>query len=383
MYVLITNQLIFVYAQMFNLLMVKALIGNSRRSLHVVYSVALCVALIFSSFTISDGFMDRMGLVTEGYTVSDVYLLVQNGKSLSDSMVSREQYESIDSNVTLCPFVFTWVTLPGTAVDLELWGAPEKEFGEARKPRIKGSFPVEVGEVMVGEVLADRYKVEVGSVVEVDLTELKHLTVTGVYLTYSHYDQGLVTGLNTITFFKDLDGYSFAEFKTTEIEAFLRENADQLSGLDVLPLKGMLSYIDGLGSEIHNDLYVFGVFIASLVLVYVCLTLYKILGDSVDEIAIIRSLGVTKLGVLGLVVVNSLLLCLFGSLLGLALGLLLSNVASVTVFLFIKSIYIPVHWTLGYACSCILLALSMGLSGALVSIVTKQPLKEAYGVLKR
>ena len=51
--------------------------GNSKRSVHVVLAVAFSVALIYSSFAVTDSFVGRITQLSEGFTVTDTFLILE------------------------------------------------------------------------------------------------------------------------------------------------------------------------------------------------------------------------------------------------------------------------------------------------------------------
>ena len=365
-----------------NSLTLKALMANSKRSLHVVIAVALSVGLIFSSFTVAEGLVSRMTQMTEGYTVTDLFYIIESASSLSNSEVGPWVLGLIPEDVEASPIVKTYVTLPSQEMEIEVWGVDREAFVKVRQPWIKGSWPSEPDEVMVGVGLSERYGILEGNIIDfVGEEGLRSLTVTGVFKTGSQYDEGLLTSMDFVEEVKNSQkGFSMIELRVSNLGAF--SNVLDLiegSGLRVIPSKGIEDYLSELGEEVRLDLFMFSGVVAFIVLIFVSHTLYKVLSDSSNEIIILRMIGVTRSGLAIAVLIDSVLLSLLGALLGLFLGLLLSSGLAISVFLFLGGSYIFLGFDVSIACYSVLSSILVGLLGGIFSILLRRPYGEPYG----
>jgi ABC-type lipoprotein release transport system permease subunit len=364
-----------------NLIALKAIIGNSKRSLHVVLSVALSVALIYSSFAISDGFIIRITNLSEGFIVTDTYLIFESDSNLSESKIKKDTINSLSHELDLSTVIKTEVIAGSKRI--VLWGMNYEGFTMVRSPRITGNPPIDLYDVMAGIDLAERYQIEQGSIIQVNTPQgVTSLYVTGVFSSRSHYDLGLITNLETAVKIRPemRDYYSLIEVKTQDQQKIFKEN--NKANTVVLPSVALQDYLNGLSHEIQTDLYLISLIISFLTLISVSHIMYKIVSDSMSELKILRSLGVSKNGIIWLLVLNSVILSLIGAIIGLLLGNIITNTASITIFLFLKKTYLSVFFDLQLYLLCISIAIIVGTLGGIISVYIRRPNREIYGAVR-
>jgi ABC-type antimicrobial peptide transport system permease subunit len=365
-----------------NGLTLKALIANSKRSLHVVVAVALSVGLVFSSFTIAEGVMGKMYKMAEGYTVTNLFYVVESTSSVQVSHVGPWVLELVPDGVDASPLLKTNVELTGQGIGIDVWGAEKDEFMKVRNPWVKGSWPSDVDEVMVGVELSERLGVLEGSILMCRVRgELVNLVVTGVFRTGSQFDQGLLAPMNLVQgLIDDFEGFSMIELRVNDFEVFHNAiGSIEDSGVRVLPSKGVEDYLKGLGEEVRLDLFIVSGVVDFLVLIFVARTLYKVLSDCSDEIIILRMIGVTRIDLAKTVLTDSVILTAIGSMLGLVLGLLMANILAVAVYLLLGNSYIVLSFDVVIACYCFLSSILVGLIGGMFSVLFNRPLGKSYG----
>jgi hypothetical protein len=69
-----------------------------------------------------------------------------------------------------------------------------------------------------------------------------------------------------------------------------------------------------------------------------------------------------------------------GALIGIIFGLLLSNSASLFIYMLVKRVYLPITLDNGLVFSCVGMSILVGLLGGSLSYFMKRPGYEAYGV---
>jgi hypothetical protein len=366
-----------------NYLALKSILCNSKRSLHVIIAVSLSVSIIYSSFVVADGFVRRVEGMTMGYAVTDLLYVIEKDSSLADAMVPELILSHFSSNDRAMGVVKCEVY--SDEYILDLWGVDLAIFRDVRRPRITGVVPSEAGEVLVGSSLADLYGVEIGSVVEVRVGEKYfELLVSGIASTSGQYDMGLISSLETARLLRPEMGetYSLIEAKVNDASSILESVDLSPYDLSLVQSLAMQDYMRGVAGEVRQDLYLLSLVLAFLSLISVSHTMYKILGDSMKDLFILRSLGLTKWGLIQTIVADSVLLSFAGALLGLLLGNLLSNAASLFSFLALKTVFLPIRYDEMLFAYCLVLSLFVGVSGGIISVLLKRPVKEAYGVLK-
>lgn len=364
-----------------NFLALKSILGNSKRSLHVVIAVALAVAIIYSSFTVAKGFIERVEYMSEGYALTDLIYIIKRGSSLSESSVSKNVIQQLSgsyhsSGTVLCE-------LESHGYTLDLWGVTLDDFTEVWRPRIVGDTPTNRYEVLVGVSLSEAYGINIDTFIEATHGSKEYkFMVTGIITTNSQYDNGLITKQETVSTLRpDQDGFSFIEIKSSEVTEFLRVNDLSTHGYVLVQSRAMQDYITGLSQEIRRDIYLVSFIVAFLALVSVSHTLYKIMSDSVYEFLLLRSLGLNKKGVLGIIITDSIILSISGAIIGLILGNLISNTASIFSFLILRTVFLPVRYDANLFLFCLLIALTIGILGGVISAIFIRPNRDVYGAL--
>ena len=365
-----------------NLLALKALLGNSKRSLHVVVAVAFSVAIIASSFTVAESFVMRVNVLSEGYVFTDTFYVVEFGGSVSSALIGSSILEDLGDDNLVSPIV-KCIIRTEDEFEFDLWGVDFEAFKDVRGLRISGETPNRVFEVLVGSKLADDYGVNVGNSIKVYTEQGEvSLIVSGVFSSNSHYGDGFLASRETAWLIRPQidEMYSIIEIKTEDADALV--DSFIVPGLELVPSIAIGDYLDGLVNDIRLDLYMFSTAIAFLALLTVSHTMYKIVQDSMNELMILRSIGLTRHQILLMIVLNSILLSLTGGFLGLLLGNIIINGASISVFLVLQSIYLPVVFNSSIYLYSLFLAANVGLFGGLLSIGVKRPTRESYGALK-
>lgn len=352
----------------------KALMGNSKRSVHVVATVAFAVMVISTCFAVAHGFVSVVNRLTWGYTVTDLFIVYEGGESLSGSVVDSGFLEALPEEVGFCSVHMGVVTQPMMGA-LDLYGVDMGTFTAVRRPRVQGEFPDEPGEVLIGAVLALNHGVVPGTVFEVEAGGQNFsLSVTGIVRCSSSYDLGLVTSEENYVSLLGDSGYQYIELRVPDVAGFDVSIGDGY-GLEVRPLMAMKEYIGVVAGEIRADLALLSLIIAVIASLLICHTTYKIVYDSVNELRLIRCMGVTRRGLYTLILLDSTLLCVSGALLGLLLGIVFANVLSIGVFVFLRSMYYPARFEAEIALYCLALALFLGLLGGITAITFVNPEK--------
>ena len=356
--------------------------GNSKRSLHVVLAVAFSVGLIYSSFAITDSFVERITQLSEGYTVTDTFLIYESDTTFSSSKINSGIIFEDPDDIIVSPVIQCKVTV-SQETSLNLWGMDIQGFKDIHGTRISGEPPTRLYEVLAGARLAEKNSIETGNIIPIIIdNEPVNLVVTGTFRSSTQYDDGLIASYDTALVFRpDMQGsFSYLEVKTQDAASFL-EYYDE-PGTSLIPSLGLQDYLRGVSIEVRNDLVVVSLVISFLTLVTVSHIMYKIVSDSMSELVILRSLGVTKNGVITLIVLNSVILSIIGALMGLLLGSIITNAASVSIFIILKSIYLPVSFDSTLYLYCVLLSIIVGVLGGLASVVFRRPNREIFGAVR-
>jgi ABC-type lipoprotein release transport system permease subunit len=364
-----------------NILALKSILCNSKRSLHVVIAVALCVSIIYSSFVVADGFVRRVESMTGGYTLTNLFFIVDDDVTTLESSIPDLVLESL-TGIDTQGVIQCEVKIDNEVFDI--WGVDFEKFRTVRSLRITGHVPDAKDEILIGSKLAEIYGVGVGSTVVVSRGGDYEFIISGILSSSGQFDYGFVSSLETARVLRPdlMNSFSFLEIKSDE-PSKVQDDLDLTEfNLKLVQGLGMQDYLLGLAKEVKRDLYLVSIVIASLSLVSVAHTMFKILGDSMQDLLVLRSLGITRRGLIQTIIADSIILSLFGGIFGLILGNVFANAASLFSFLVLRTVFLPIKYDPLLFLYCISVSLIVGILGGLVSTLLKRPVKEAYGALK-
>jgi ABC-type lipoprotein release transport system permease subunit len=366
-----------------NILALKTILCNSKRSLHIVIAVMLSVSIIYSSFIVADGFVRRVEMMTGGYTVTDLLFVIDEKVSLIEAKIPQSILDYVSSFDNAHGVVRCIVSSKDSTI--EIYGVNFEEFSTVRNTKIIGKLPEDFNEVLVSSTIADMYEIGLSSIIEVKIENKNYeLIVSGFFISPGQYEYSFLSTLEMARILRPdmVESYSFIEIRSSNTLEVLRALDLSEYGLVVVQGLGMQDYMRSLASEVKRDLYMVSVIIAFLSLISVSHTMYKILGDSMVDIFILRSLGVTKQGIFYVIVLDSIVLCLTGAFFGFIIGNIISNAASLFSFLILRTVFLPVRYDQVLFVYCLLLSLLVGILGGIIALYAKNPVRDAYGVLK-
>ena len=334
-------------------LALKALLGNSRRSLHVVVISSLSIVIIFFCFSVTGGFLNQIEGLIEGYSATDIFVVMEEGQGLLESRVSDSLQNQFSENVTVSPVVYLRANLsaPNGLGVIDIWGIDPVSFSSVRGG-IRSSAYIEKGSY-VGQSVASKYGMKNGDTILLnsDGSEFS-FQVIGIYRTGTNYDGGvLLSYSDSRTLHSGIaESFSFIELKVDSPSQFISElEPKTFEGLTVTPGLAMTSYIQAVSVEIYENLTILSVVISFLAFVSITRTMNIIVVESEPEFKVLRSLGVSNLGIFALIISDSLILCLAGGILGLIVSVIATNTILLTLFTVFRTGYILPHfnWDLG------------------------------------
>ena len=351
-------------------LALKALMGNTTRSLHVIASTALCTLIVFSSFSVAEGLLQRLEEVAEGYTATDLFIVMEGGKSISESILP-EGFKVDHPNIAAASpiiLVEARLCLSEGELPVEVWGVDLPSFSRVRRIYIRGSSFGLHGEALIGASLARKLNLGIGYDLQLSTASARvRVLITGIVETKGPYDDGVVVSIPTARYLRPdmASSYSIIEFRVRDLDAFdstLREVAEGLKGVEVYPGLGAGRLLTLLRGDITRNLFILSSVIFALSLIAVCHSMVLVVEESEWELRVLRALGATRVFLVKVVLLDSLILCLLGGLFGLALGALASNGVSIALSIVYGVGYLPPKFIPGIALACLLLSLLSGLA---------------------
>jgi putative ABC transport system permease protein len=322
--------------------------------------------------------------MSKNYIITDLYFIVDPSVSISESNITTETLQTLPENTLYSPIAMSYLTTSNNVM-LTSWGVDIKRFIDVRNPRIWGQEPNQLHDVLVGYNLATTYEITSGSVIEALTNNGKeNLVVKGIFRTYSHYDDGILIsqkGLSELNPEHE-ENYNYIEIRSHDIKNLIQRYKPP-NNLKLVPSIAMQDYILRLALEVRNDLYLISAIITALTLVTVTHTMYKILSDSTQELMILRSLGVSRTGINWIIILDTIILSLTGTVLGIILGNVLTNTSSIFAFTALKLVYTSIRFDWTLVTFCFATSLIVGLLGGVISIELRKPGQETYGSLKQ
>jgi ABC-type lipoprotein release transport system permease subunit len=333
-------------------LALKALLGNSRRSLHVVVISGLSVVIIFFCFSVTGGFLNQITGLIEGYSATDIFVVMEEGQSLSESRIDESLQSHFTENITVSPVVYlrTDISAPNGRGIIDVWGIDPTSFSSVRGG-IRSSAYTENG-AYVGYIIARKFGVKIGDTIQVTSPggELS-FQVIGIYRIGTNYDGGVLVSHSVSRILRPMDGYySFLELKVDSPSQFISEfNDDTFDGLTITPGLAMTGYVHAVSIEIYENLTILSLIITFLAFVSITRTLTIIVVESEPEFRVLRSLGVSNRGIFALIIWDSMILCLTGGILGIVVSVIATNTILLTLFTVFRTGYILPYfnWSLG------------------------------------
>ena len=334
-------------------LALKALLGNSRRSLHVVVISCLSVIIIFFCFSVTGGFLNQIEGLIEGYSATDIFVVMEENQNLIESKVNDSLLSQFSENVTVSPVVYLRanISAPNGRGIVDVWGIDPVSFSSVRGG-IRSSAYIEKG-AYVGYMFASKYGVKNGDTIQISSPDGEHsFELIGVYRTRSNYDGGILLSHSDSRIFRsDIpSSLSFIELKVDSPSQFIFElDPEAFDGLTVTPGLAMTGYIHAVSVEIYENLTILSLVITFLSFVSITRTMNIIVVESEPEFKVLRALGVSNLGIFALIIFDSLILCLAGGILGLIMSVIATNTILLTLFTVFRTGYILPHfdWDLG------------------------------------
>jgi len=355
-------------------LALKAVMANTKRSRHVIITVALSVMIVFSSFSIAEGLFNSFEGLTMGYSATDICTLLEEGKPISESMLEAGIEEDLLNIEAASPIIMAKANIPfkDSAFPVEVWGVDLPSFHTVRRLQIKGEAFSSWDEALIGSSLAT--KLGIGSGYELRLVSAygeARVLLTGVFESSSPYDEGLIVSFACARLLRPemASSYSLIELKFIDVAApgsTMEELDKLLEGVDVYPGMAGGRFLLLISAEAKKDLVVLSSVIFSLALIAVYHSMLTIVKESRWELMVLRFLGVTRRGLAEIILLDALILCLAGGVIGLALGELASNAASIAVIVLFKTSYLRPVFSFSTAFSCLALSMLVGLIGGVV-----------------
>ncbi|MGC9014021.1 MAG: ABC transporter permease [Thermoproteota archaeon] len=305
-----------------------------------VVAVALLVAISVSTTSVTNYVNSQVNVLGSFVNLGKTYIVVsKNSSSTTDSKIDSKLVNLFNSTSGIKYMIPQKVAVVSVTVNISncttiVRGVKSVgEFLKSRNAYINGTVAKSIEEVDVGEILARLLKVSVNDEIILTLNKKSiKAKVVGIFKTLTQDDTGVIAPLETVNYLTGNDRISVIEF-TLEESANNTEVIERIGKLlpkDVMLVK--VQQIDNFLQTINQQTLRFLFFLSVLVYIIVAIASYLItvrfLLESSYELLMLRALGAKKNFLVVLVLMYAIITSVTGSLLGIAVGLVGTQVAS-------------------------------------------------------
>ncbi|XHH08917.1 MAG: ABC transporter permease [Candidatus Bathyarchaeia archaeon] len=304
-----------------------------------VLAIALLVAIVASMTAIVNFVNSQTSQVGQLASVGNKYLLLnKNGATLSDSRLNHQIVNSLNfSDLKSCSYqkILSGSLLTSSGVfNVSIRGVDDVDaYLKTLGASLNGSVAKTKSEVNFGVLLADVCSVNPKDTVSLSVggVELK-LKVAGTVRTLTQLDSELIVPLETANALADNADLSFVEFtfksNVNLQEALNRLSAALPSNVEVVKVQQTSMFLQQSVGETLNFLAVWSISVYFVVAATSYVVSTRLIVDSDYELAMLKAVGAKRGRVFFWVFSFSVMVALAGSVLGLAVGLVGTQVAS-------------------------------------------------------
>lgn len=294
----------------------------SSRAKSTSIGIALCTMFIVASFSIAGGLENSMDKLVSSFD-SEYYLVTRSnatGMTFFDATDVQQIDERVALGIATRAFVLPYEESVTVFSISDPFGILPTQLGPKNDTVLKSTLGYSLGAItLVGAESLD-------------------LTLSGGYSSSIFPSDWLLTSQNITWALTEQAGeYNFAVGKSLsgdEVRHLLE------SGFSVQTMIGIIAFLDSGVNEISSDML--WVLLPSAFVIAVLA--YSFIGSEVvdrrHEIGILKTIGAGRYRILSYLLGNAVLICLWGSLLGIALGIVLSYAISTAASTMFTSVFI-------------------------------------------
>ena len=310
-------------------------------------TLTLALVIYISTTLLVRGYSSNISGMAEIIKPSDLLLVIEEGKSLSESRIDvevvsfLEEYSSLTPNLeVILPEIYIPIDIIGETgtritTHLRLLNISEFERFQSHHYELNPS-EMQTDEVIIGQQLAVLTAAGIGSLVRIEfsdyqvnesfvLTHNESYSVTNVIQSGHEYDIELLGSISSFNLNISLNYFSFIELRVLdirEIDTIKNDILNEFSNLEVLNEKQTQNFILFATNDVIRTLTLLEILFFVLMLVSISYSIYTLVRESEEEIFTLRSIGATKRQVIMLFMLQSLYIGIISALLSLVIGYL-------------------------------------------------------------
>ena len=326
---------------------VRFFFHNRKRTYQAIMTLTLALVIYISTTLLVRGYASNISGMAEIIQPSDLLLVIEEGKSLSESRINVEVLEFLEEYARTTPnleVILPEIYIPivvegetGTRLTTHLRLLNISDFERFQSHHYE--FPpteLEKDEVIIGQQLAYLTSAGVGSLIRIEFSDyqvnesfvLSHnesYSVSNIIKSGHEYDIELMGSLSSFDLNTSLNYFSFIELRVLdirEIETIRTDIINEFNFLEVLDEKQTQNFIIFATNDVIRTLTLLEILFFALMLVSISYSIYTLVRESEEEIFTLRSIGATRRQIVMLFMLQSLYIGVISALLSLVIGYL-------------------------------------------------------------
>ncbi len=326
---------------------VRFFFHNRKRTYQATMTLTLGLVIYIATTLLVRGYSSNISGMAEIIAPSDLLLIIEDGKSLSQSKIDLEVLDFLEEYAQQTPVVE--VILPQLYIPVSVKGETGVEiythlrllnislFEEFQQHHYSYSkFDLNAEELIIGQQLSYFLTAGVGSIVQINiedfyvnssftLTATNNYSVVNIIESGHEYDLEFLGALENFNLNATVNYFSFIELRIIdirEIDNIIADIEEQYGSLNVINEKQTQNFIKYATEDVIKTLTLLEILFFILMLVSISYSIYTLVKESEEEIFTLRSIGATKNQIIGLFMLQALFIGLISALLSLVVGYL-------------------------------------------------------------
>jgi len=325
---------------------------NKLRSIVIITAIALgiCAGVFSSAFYkgMADQRIEKVIKTelshiqihhTEYRQANDISKYIPDANSISDKIWEIQNVNGVSKRIT----IFSMIASAETASGVKISGIlpeEEKQVSNLYSKLIDGNYFEEKrrNPVIIGRKLADKLKVKLGSKIVLTLQDIENNITAGAFRIVGIYDtqNNIFDESNVFVHDKDLRKLmNLPEGACHEIAILVNENENvpivqdtistSYTELEVMSWTELSPEMSYLNEAMDLFMYIFIIIILFALLFGIINTMLMVVLERVKEIGMLMAIGMNKIRVFMMIVLETVLLSLTGGVFGILLGTFVSK----------------------------------------------------------
>jgi ABC-type lipoprotein release transport system permease subunit len=306
----------------------KDLLGEPKHLLSYILTIGSLVAVAVIPLAIGNAYLEQITGIMPRHSYNHYIVMNSSASTLSESIIDYKLledilegrgFEALPQLVRPCK-----VIKDVESFETFLRGANLSSLYSFRHVSLRGSIPKNISEANIGVLLAERLNISVNDYLIIEAEDGKHVSkVTGVLRCSCPYDEEVLVQLEEAwRLTPSLDG------KVTLIEYSGELDSEQLGYLDlrIIPLQPATQAITNIVESTFNTIRNWALAVCVVVFASSYFASLKICVDSLDRVASLRNIGLSKKKTGLFLFYKALIASLISILAGISIGIASSQV---------------------------------------------------------